>query len=56
MQVCTVIHDVVYYVFAHRKELNFESVLDESRTIALYPEVVTKVLYAHTRDVSNVNF
>ena len=33
MQVCTMTHDVVYYVFAHRKELDFESVVDESRTI-----------------------
>ena len=48
MQVCTVAHDVVYYVFAHRKELDFESVLDESGTIALCPEMLMKVLYAHT--------
>ena len=51
MQVCTVAHDVVYYVFAHRKELDFESVLDESGTIALCPEMLM-VLYAHTRAVS----
>ena len=55
MQVCTVTHDVVYHVFAHRKELDFESVLDESRTIALSPEVLMKVLYAHTRAVSIMN-
>ena len=51
MQVCTVSHDVVYYEFAHR---NFESVLDESGTIALM-----KVLYAHTRAMNfclNPNF
>ena len=35
IKVCTVTHDMVYYVFAHRKELDFESVLDESGTIAL---------------------
>ena len=56
MQVCTVAHDVVYYVFAHRKELDFESVLDESGTIALCPEMLMKVLYAHTRAVSIMNF
>lgn len=56
MHVCTVSHDVVYYVFAHRKELDFESVLDESRTIALSPEVLMKVFYAHTRAVSIMNF
>ena len=55
MQVCTVSHDVVYYVFAHRKELDFESVLDESRTIALSPEMLMKVLYAHTRVISIMN-
>ena len=49
-------HDVVYYVFAHRKELDFESVLDGSGIIALSPEVLMKVLYAHTRSVSIMNF
>jgi hypothetical protein len=56
MQVCTVAHDVVYYVFAHRKELEFESVLDESGTIALCPEMLMKVLYAHTRAESIMSF
>ena len=56
MKVCTVTHDVVYYVFAHRKELDFESVLDESGTIALSSEMLMKVLYAHTRAVSIMNF
>ena len=56
MQVCTVTHDVVYYVFAHRKELDLESVLDKSRSIALCPEVLMKVLYVHTRAVSIMNF
>ena len=37
-------------------ELDFESVLDESGTIALCPEVLMKVLYAHTRAVSVMNF
>ena len=56
MEVCTVSHDVVYYVFAHRKELDFASVLDESGSIALCPEVLMKVLYAHTRVASIMNF
>lgn len=47
MQVCSVTHGVVYYVLAHRKELDFESVLDESRTIALSPEVLMKALHVH---------
>ena len=54
MQVCTVAH-VVYYVLAHRKELDFESVLDESGTIALCSHML-KVLYAHTRAMSIMNF
>ena len=49
-------YDVVYYVFAHQKELDFESVLDESGTIALCPEMPMKVLYAHTRALSIINF
>ena len=47
MQVCTVAHDVVI-MSAHRKELDFESALHESRTM--------KVLYAHTRAASIMNF
>ena len=43
-------------MFAHRKELDFTSVLDESGSIALCPEVLMKVLYAHTRAVSIMNF
>ena len=43
-------------LFAHRKELDFESVLDESGTIALRPEVLMRVLYAHPRAVSIMNF
>ena len=39
MQVCTVAHDVVYYVFAHRKELDVESVLDESGTCPVSTDV-----------------
>ena len=47
MQVCTVTHDVVCYVFAHREELGFESVLDESGTIALRPEVLMSFVCAY---------
>ena len=57
MQVCTVAHDdVVYYVFAHRKELDFETVLDESGITALCLKMLMKVLYAHTRAVSITKF
>ena len=47
---------MIFTVFAHRKELAFESVLDESGTIALCPEVLMRVLYVHTRAVSIMNF
>ena len=56
MQVCTVTHDVVHYVFAHRKQLDFHSVLDEQNTIALPPHVLMTVLYAHTRVETIQNF
>ena len=33
--VCTPAHDAVYYVFSHRKKLNFTSLLDDGGCIAL---------------------
>ena len=56
MEVCTVTHDAVYYVFAHRQQLDFASVLDHQHTIALPSELLMTVLYAHTRVGSIVNF
>ena len=47
---------MMWFMSAHRKELDFESVLDESRTISLCPEMLMKVLYAHTRTVSVMKF
>ena len=56
MQVCTTTHDIIYYIFAHRKELNFQSVLDTNQTIALPPRLLMKILYAHSRVESILNF
>ena len=56
IQVSTITHDAVYHVFAHRLELNFQSVLDDNNTIALPPEILMKVLYAHTRAETITNF
>ena len=36
-------------MFAHRRILNFGSILDEQNTIALPSQVLMQVLYAHTR-------
>ena len=38
------------------QELDFQSVIDESGTIALCSEMLMKVLYAHTRAVSIMNY
>ena len=37
MQVCTVTHDAVQYVFAHRKKLDFQSVLDDQTQLHCLP-------------------
>ena len=39
-QVSTITFDVVYYVFAHREELDFSSLLDANNTIALPDTVI----------------
>ena len=56
MQVSTVTHDLVYYVFSHRKELNFASVFDHNKTIALFSRILMEVLYAHPRVNTITNF
>ena len=45
-QVCTLTFDAVYYVFAHRDELDFSSVLDANNTIALKDNMILTILYA----------
>lgn len=57
MQVSTITHDIVHYIFAHRRILDFQSVLNEhTNTIALPPQVLMTVLYAHSRVESIQNF
>ena len=55
-QTCTLAHDAVYYVFSHRDELDFSSVLDVNGSIALPDDVVLKVLHAHVRATSITSF
>ena len=56
MQACSVTHNAVQYVFSHRRELNFKSVLDDNYTIALPPQMLMQILYAHTTAETIVNF
>ena len=48
-QVHPVFHNAVYYVFAHRLELDFSSTLNSNDVISLSDETIMKVLHAHTR-------
>ena len=55
--VCTQAHDAVYYVFSHRKELNFTSILlDDSGCIALPDAMILSILHAHVRAETIVSF
>ena len=54
--VCTLAHDAVYYVFSHRRELNFTSVLDDSGCIALPDTMILYILHAHVRAETIVSF
>ena len=42
-------HDAVYYVFSHRDELNFSSLLDDRQCIALPDADIFSILHAHVR-------
>ena len=48
-QTCVSAHDAVYYVFSHRMELDFFSVLYAQDVIALDDQTVLKILHAHVR-------
>ena len=45
-------YDAVYYVFSHRREVNFGSVLDEKQCIDLPDAEILNILYAHVRAVA----
>ena len=47
-QVSEVTFDAVYYVFAHREELDFSSLLDANNTISLSDSAILAILHAHT--------
>jgi hypothetical protein len=48
-QLSRVTFDAVYYVFSHRKQLDFGSVLGADKSIVLPDSLLLKVLHAHTR-------
>ena len=48
-QVSTVTFDMVYYVFSHRKQLDFGLVLGADKGIILPDSLLLKVFHAHTR-------
>ena len=54
--VCTLAHDAAYYLFSHRKELNFTSLLDDSESIALPDTMILYLLHAHVRADTIVSF
>ena len=55
-QLSTTCHDAVYYVFAHRIQLDFSSVINSNHSLELSDDVFFKVLYAHTRATLIRNF
>ena len=42
-------HDVVYYIFAHRLQLDFSSTLNSSGVINLPDDTIMRILHAHAR-------
>ena len=52
----TTSHDVVYYVFSHRAELDFSSVLSDDQYVLLSDSLFIEVLHAHTRVTTIRNF
>ena len=48
-QILPLSHDAVYYVFSHRKELDFSSTLSDGGIISLADHTLLQTLHAHTR-------
>ena len=48
-EVSPTIHDVIYYIFAHRLQLDFSSTLNSSGVINLPDDTIMRILHAHTR-------
>ena len=55
-QVSTECHDIVYYVFSHRAELDFTSVITDGQYVSLSDALFLQVLHAHTRVTCIRNF
>ena len=56
-QVAPVCHDVVYYIFAHRAELDFSSLLANDHYLHPMPDsFFLNILYSHTRATTLRNF
>ena len=56
-ELAPVCHDVVYYVFAHRIELDFSSLLIDNHHLTPIPdELFLRILYSHTRATRLRNF
>lgn len=56
-QVAPVCHDAVYYVFAHRAELDFSSLLVDNHYLYPMPNsLFMNILYSHTRATTFRNF
>ena len=48
-EVSPITHDVIYYIFSHRLQLDFSSTFSSSGIIQLPDETIMRVLHAHTR-------
>ena len=55
-QVSTECHDIVYYIFSHRAELDFASVITDGHYVSLSDALFLEVLHAHTRVTCIRNF
>lgn len=55
-KLCIAAHDAVYYMFAHKDSLNFESVMHKDGYIDLCDEELLQLLHAHIRCTSIINF
>ena len=55
-EVSTECHDIVYYIFSHRAELDFSSVITDGQYVSLSDVLFLQVLHAHTRITTIRNF
>ena len=55
-QVAPVCHDAVFYIFAHRAELDFSSLLVDNHLYSMPDSLFMNILYSHTRATTFRNF